>query len=192
MEGESSHASSMLHRALAFAAKAHDRQTRKYTGDPYIVHPVEVMGLIVAHCRDPYYHRPEVLAAAVLHDVVEDTPVSLNRIEVEFGKEVRDYVEGLTDIYGAGYRDEKGHRLNRAERKAKEAWRLAQCGSIVQTIKCADLISNSRTIVEFDREFAKTYIPEKRAILSGLLRAESNLWMLAQVTLEASEAKIAA
>jgi (p)ppGpp synthase/HD superfamily hydrolase len=181
----------MLNRALTFAARAHDRQTRKYTGDPYIVHPVEVMGLIIAHVRDPYYHREEVLSAAVLHDVVEDTPVSLNRIECEFGAEVRKYVEGLTDVYVSGY-EEEGKRLNRAERKAKEAWRLSRESAAVQTIKCADLISNSRTIVEFDPSFASTYIPEKRLILSGLLRAESNLWMLAMATLEQAENRLAA
>lgn len=182
----------MLEKALAFAAEAHRNQTRKYTGDPYIVHPVEVMGLLIAHVRDPYYHRPEVLAAAVLHDVVEDTPIDLFQIGFEFGPQVREYVKGLTDVYTSGYVDETGHRLNRAERKAKEAWRLAQTDPVTQTIKCADLISNSRSIVEYDPDFAKTYIPEKRAILSGLLRAESNLWMLAQVVLENSEAKLAA
>jgi (p)ppGpp synthase/HD superfamily hydrolase len=183
----------MLTAALQLAAKAHAGQARKYTGDPYIVHPVEVMGLVLAHCRDPYYQREEVLAAAVLHDVVEDTSIEAWQIALDFGAEVASYVEGLTDVYVAGYRDEKtGKKLNRAERKGREAWRLAQCGSIVQTIKCADLISNSRTIVEFDREFASTYIPEKRRILSGLLRAESNLWMLAIATLEQAETRLAA
>lgn len=182
----------MLEQAIFFAAKAHDRinQRRKYTADPYIVHPLEVMGLVLAHTA-PEFRTPEVLAAAVLHDTVEDTLVTLSDIHQTFGGTVSAYVKGLTDVYVSGY-EEDGHRLNRAERKAKEAWRLATESPEVQTIKCADLISNTSSIVEYDPSFAKTYVPEKRRILSGLLRADTNLWTLAVVTLEQAEAKLAA
>lgn len=182
----------MLHMAIHHARYAHGamHQTRKYTGDPYIVHPLEVMGLVVAHAA-PQFQRAVVLAAAVLHDVVEDTNVTLEDIMELFGSEVADYVDGLTDVFVTGY-VENGVKLNRRQRKEAEAKRLAQTCAEVQTIKCADLISNSRTIVHYDPDFAAIYIPEKRAILSGLTKADINLWTLAMVTLEQAEAKLVA
>ena len=62
----------LVKKALEFASNAHNGQTRKYTGEPYIVHPIEVMELVREVIDDP-----EVLAAALLHDVVEDCPVSI-------------------------------------------------------------------------------------------------------------------
>ena len=61
--------SDIIQKALLFATEAHGKQVRKYTGEPYIVHPVEVMSIVKSVVSDE-----EVLAAALLHDVVEDTP----------------------------------------------------------------------------------------------------------------------
>jgi (p)ppGpp synthase/HD superfamily hydrolase len=181
----------MIERALQFAEHAHRGvgQKRKYTDEPYIVHPVEVMGLIVAYANFSY-QREAVLSAAILHDTVEDTNVTLQQIEEVFGPEVANYVDGLTDKFPPGY-EEQGVALNRRQRKEAEAGRLSVTCDVVQTIKCADLISNSRTIVQFDPDFARTYIREKRSILEGLSRADPTLWKVAMQTLFEAEVLLA-
>ena len=69
-----------LDKAIQFATKAHEGQTRKYTGEPYIVHPLSVMEIVKT-----VDHTEEMLMAAVLHDTVEDTDVTLQDIDREFG-----------------------------------------------------------------------------------------------------------
>jgi (p)ppGpp synthase/HD superfamily hydrolase len=181
----------MIVEALHFARAAHAKvgQRRKFTDEPYIVHPVEVMGLLVAYA--PFrYKRETVLSAAILHDTVEDTFATLEEIERLFGSEVAGYVDGLTDKFPSGY-EENGVVLNRRQRKQAEAGRLSATCDVVQTIKCADLLSNTRTIVQFDPDFAKTYIPEKRAILENLSKADRSMWNLAMQKLHEAEASLA-
>ena len=98
----------------------------------------------------------EIYAAALLHDVVEDTPVTEQEIRSEFGDVVADYVRGMTKLELPEH--------NRAKRKFLEAERLADCPSAVQTIKCADLLSNMSSIVEHDRKFAKLFMAETRVL----------------------------
>jgi (p)ppGpp synthase/HD superfamily hydrolase len=177
--------------ALHFARSAHAKvgQRRKYTDEPYIVHPIEVMGLLVAYA--PFrYKRETVLTAAILHDTVEDTFATLEEIESLFGSEVAGYVDGLTDKFNAGH-EEDGVILNRRQRKKAEAGRLSATCDVVQTIKCADLISNTRTIIHFDPDFAKTYIPEKRLVLENLTKAHRSLWNVAMQKLREAEAALA-
>jgi len=84
--------SNVIDRAIEFATLAHRGQVRRYTGEPYIVHPVEVMEIVSTVSDDS-----EVLAAALLHDTVEDTPISLQDIRYEFGDRVAGLVDQLTD-----------------------------------------------------------------------------------------------
>lgn len=112
----------------------------------------------------------QMVAVAWLHDAVEDCDVSLEQIEQHFGFMVAVGVSGLTD-------SETG--ANRAERKAKGRERLSKCASWIQTIKCADLISNTSSIVEHDPEFAKLYLEEKRALLDVLTKADLRLLTIA-------------
>ena len=81
--------------ASEYARHAHQRidHRRKYSKQPYHVHLEAVAGMVAAVTDDP-----EVIAAAWLHDTVEDTPATLDDIEAEFGKPVADLVEELTDI----------------------------------------------------------------------------------------------
>jgi len=160
----------MLDQAIAFAAIAHAGQRRKYTGDPYIVHPLEVMS-IVRTVSD----REDMAVAAVLHDVVEDTPVTLREIERRFGASVSLFVDELTEVATTG---------NRAQRKAAECRRLNQVSAEAQTIKVADLISNTRTIARYDPNFAKVYLTEKRALLDVLNEADFRLILQAEAQLE--------
>lgn len=155
----------MVQQARVFATAAHAAvgQTRKYTGTPYIVHPAEVVSIVAT-----VPHSPEMLAAAWLHDVVEDTQVELSIIVAEFGHEVADMVAWLTDVS----RPEDG---NRAARRAVDRAHSAQAPADVQTVKLADLISNTSTIVLHDPEFAKVYLAEKRALLEVLVYGDRTL-----------------
>lgn len=155
---------STLSKAYDFAAAAHKDQTRKYTGEPYITHPVEV-ALILGDVS----HTTEMLCAALLHDVVEDCGVTLEEIREKFGPVVEDLVFWLTDpptVAGGP---------NRAARKAMTRERYAIAPAEAQTIKCADIISNTSTIREHDPDFAVVYLSEVRALLEVLYRADATL-----------------
>lgn len=147
---------SKLHDALAFAVSAHRGQDRKYTGLPYVTHPIAVMEIV-----QTVEHTEEMLIAALLHDVVEDTDIGLTAIQNKFGIEVALLVEQLTDI-------SKPSDGNRAIRKAIDRKRLLESSNEAKTIKLADLIHNSSSIVRYDPEFAKVYMKEKELLLHAL------------------------
>jgi len=148
----------------AMAAHAAVKQRRKYTGDPYIVHPAEV-AKIVAGVPGA---TPDMVAAAWLHDVVEDTGCTITDIHMGFGADIAALVGWLTDVS----RPEDG---NRAKRKAMDRAHSAQAPAEAQTIKLADLISNSRSIMQHDPEFARTYLEEKRLLLEVLTKGDPGL-----------------
>ena len=160
----------IVERARVFATAAHAAvgQTRKYTGEPYVVHPIEVSELVAS-----VGGTEAMVAAALLHDVLEDTEVTVDVLEEQFGSEVADLVLWLTDI-------SKPEDGNRSTRKALDRQHSAAAPAAAQTIKVADLISNTRTIVEFDPGFAKTYLAEKRLLLDVLTRANPTLLAMAR------------
>lgn len=158
----------MLDRAIKFATKAHKGQVRKYTGEPYVTHPLAVMNLV-----QEVPHTTEMLIAALLHDVVEDTPVELDEIETKFGPVVGALVDGLTDVS----RPEDG---NRRTRKSIDRDRLAEQSGEVQTIKLADLIHNTYSIEEHDPSFYKVYKREKMDLLTVLTKGDRTLMWRAQ------------
>ena len=82
----------LLSEAIAFAVKAHDGMRRKKSEAPYILHPMEA-AVIVGSMTDDQ----NLIAAAVLHDVVEDSGVAIEEIEAKFGKRVRELVESETE-----------------------------------------------------------------------------------------------
>lgn len=143
-------------KAIEFAKEAHGSQKRKYTGDPYIVHPIEVATTLANRG-----FGEEVIIAAILHDVVEDTPVSNAEISKVFGGKVASLVAMVTDV-------SMGAIGNRAARKEMDRQHLAGASSEGKSIKLADLISNSQSILQHDRNFAKTYMREKAALLQVL------------------------
>jgi (p)ppGpp synthase/HD superfamily hydrolase len=151
-------------RVFATAAHAAAAQLRKYTNEPYIVHPTEVAGII----DNLEGATAEMVAAAWLHDVVEDTGVTLEIIRAEFGDEVATIVGWLTDVS----RPEQG---NRSTRKAIDRAHTAMAPAEAQTIKLADLISNCTSIKEHDAEFAKVYFEEKRLLLEVLTKGDREL-----------------
>jgi (p)ppGpp synthase/HD superfamily hydrolase len=157
-----------------FADRAHGDQKRKYTSEKYIVHPVRVMVL----CKN-YTDDITILAAALLHDVLEDTPTSeeeikqflMERLTPEQAEKTMTLVVELTDVYV-----KKDYpKLNRRKRKDKELGRLATISSDAQTIKYADIIDNSHEIVIHDKDFAKKFLSECREILKRLTAGNSEL-----------------
>jgi (p)ppGpp synthase/HD superfamily hydrolase len=151
---------------LQFATMAHGDQKRKYTGEPYIEHPKRV-----AETVRSVTHTSEMIYAAYLHDVVEDTPVPLDEIERKFGKEVAKLVFELTDEFIK----ENYKHLNRKQRKKKEVERQAKISDQAKTIKLADVIDNTRDIVKNDLDFARKYIPEMDALTEALQGGNSEL-----------------
>lgn len=157
-----------------FANTAHGTQTRKYSPDPYIVHPVRVMESLKAYGAT----RP-MLAAALLHDVLEDTPVSpvemytflKTLLPVHEAEHVLKMVTELTDVFiHASY-----PQWNRRVRKEKELERVIQISPDAQTVKYADILDNSTEIVAHDPDFATRYLLESRAILQNATKGHPEL-----------------
>lgn len=154
----------LAYRAMLFARDVHQSQKRKYTGAPYADHLAEVAGIVATVDASQ-----EAIATAWLHDCREDQGVSGEELEARFGMRVAVGVALLSDF-------ETG---NRAERKAAGRERLASAPGWVQTIKCADLISNTGSIVMHDPKFAVVYLEEKRLLLNVLNSADNRLWAIA-------------
>lgn len=159
----------VMARSFCIAAHAAVGQVRKYTGEPYSTHPMEVVLIIVEHVPD---YTDEMICAALLHDVVEDTQVPLTVVRAMFGPTVGDMVEQLTDV-------SKPEDGNRATRKAIDLQHTAKASPAAKTIKLADLISNSSSIAAHDPEFAKVYLAEKRALLQVLREGDPTLYQMA-------------
>ena len=159
-------------KALDFATKAHGDQVRKYTGEPYTNHLVEVMNIVRTVKSDD-----SMLAAALLHDTIEDTSVTEADVKKEFGDRIAKLVVELTDI-------SKPEDGNRATRKAIDRDKLAKVSDDAQTIKLADLISNGKDIAINDPKFAKLFLNEKRQLLEVLDRGDSTLMKKAKWILD--------
>ena len=125
----------IIEKAKEFALRAHEGHGRNdKDGNPYIIHPEEVAELV-----EESGGTPQEVAAAWLHDTVEDTATTLEDIEREFGREVASIVEGLTDL--PQFED-----LTLSERKEKQAARVRGESASVKRIKLADQSSNIRTV----------------------------------------------
>jgi (p)ppGpp synthase/HD superfamily hydrolase len=177
---------SLSYSAMMFARQAHAGQVRKYNGNPYFDHVAEVAGIVstvlgelhVANKAPDAQSIEVMLATAFLHDTLEDCPqVTYAMIEHRFGPKVALGVWLLSDLEKQG---------NRATRKAASCERLSRAPGWVQTIKCADLISNTSSIVANDPKFAVTYLAEKRQLLSVMSSASPQLWCMAQHLAEAA------
>jgi (p)ppGpp synthase/HD superfamily hydrolase len=158
----------LIKKAAMFADESHAGQKRMFTGEPYIVHPLAVADLVEASGASE-----AVIAAAVLHDVIEDCGVSAAELEEQFGAEVAGLVSEVTNVF------RKASGGSRAERKAKEIVRLAGVSPDAQSIKVADIIDNCSSLMERSPEFAKVYMPEKAAMLAVLGNASPMLLAMA-------------
>lgn len=161
--------------ACEFAEFAHKGQKRKYTGEPYINHPVEVAQIVATVTDDV-----NMICAALLHDVIEDTWVTLEQLSSQklgFGKPVAELVFWLTDISNP----EDG---NRKKRKEIDRLHISAAPVDAKTIKLADLISNSKSIVEHDPDFAKVYMEEKKLLLEVLKGGDEFLYKRAKLIID--------
>jgi guanosine-3',5'-bis(diphosphate) 3'-pyrophosphohydrolase len=155
-------------KALAFAAKVHLGQTRRYTGEEYFQHLAEVAGIVSTVRRDEI-----TIATAYLHDCVEDQGVKAETLLDMFGHDVTAGVLFLSDL-------EQG---NRAARKAASRARLSAAPAWVQDIKVADVISNARSIIKHDAAFAGTFTSECRMLLAAMTLADRRLVAYARDTI---------
>ena len=155
-----------------FAKKAHTGQKRKYTGEDYIIHPIAVCRLVEQHGGSM-----EQQAAAILHDVVEDTTATIEDIR-QFGDEVTELVEWLTDT-------SKASDGNRAIRKGIDRKRLSEASAEAQFIKLADMIDNSKSIFLLDKNFAPTFKAEMALLVDAMDKVMgSSLWLEAHKVLK--------
>jgi len=137
-------------KAVSFAARQHSGQLRKDGRTPYFAHPVRVAMTV----RDIFeVGDPEVLAAAILHDVIEDTTTDYDDLLQEFGRHVADLVASLT----------KDSRLPEEEREERYDAGLIQAPWSARLIKLADVFDNYSD-TRNDSERAKVAIKAKRAI----------------------------
>ncbi|NJW52089.1 HD domain-containing protein [Salinimicrobium oceani] len=164
--------------ALEFASRAHDGQMRKYSDEAYIEHPKRVAGIVKT-----VPHTSEMICAAYLHDVVEDTAIEIEEIREQFGDKVAALVAELTDEY----MKQNYPHLNRKARKQKEVERQAGMSREAKTIKLADVIDNTMDIVKNDTGFARKYLKEMEALTQVLSDGDNTLY--ARASKEVAEGK---
>lgn len=126
-----------LDRAIRFAVDAHAGTERRGKGFPYIVHPLEAMAIVATMTPDQ-----ELLAAAALHDTVEDTDITIDVIRKEFGDRVADLVEAESDKFITGLSEEASWRM----RKQAAIDRIAAAPREARMVALGDKLSNMRAI----------------------------------------------
>ena len=164
----------ILEKIAVFADEAHGDQRRKYADERYIRHPLRVMRT----CQSHGYSLP-VLAAAILHDVLEDTHTTPQEIREFLSTLMSEtdtnhsltLVTELTDIYTK----ERYPGMNRRKRKSKEAARIERISAEAQTIKYADIIDNVSGIAEQDADFAPVFLRECNTLLEKMLMGNNEL-----------------
>ncbi|MFO0573585.1 MAG: HD domain-containing protein [Polyangia bacterium] len=128
-----------LDRALALSATAHRNQERKGSSVPYIMHPVHTAMILLKHG-----FPEEVVIAGVLHDVVEDTAVTLAEIEAQFGPQVARLVDAVSERK----REPGGELLPWRQRKSERIDHLRDADSLVAALKSADALHNVQAMLQ--------------------------------------------
>ena len=162
--------SELVDRARVYATEAHQRinHRRKYNNEPYHVHLSAVAKLVAGVTDDE-----EMIAAAWLHDTVEDTQATLEDIEAAFSVPVAELVEELTDVSKPG-------DGNRVQRKQIDRLHLAQASKRAKTVKLADLVDNCKDITRHDPRFAQVYLSEMNDLLDVLQGGDAQLYRRAE------------
>ncbi len=127
----------LVDKAIRFAVEAHAGTERRGKGFPYVIHVLEAMAIVATMTNDP-----ELLAAAALHDTIEDTDVTVEELKKQFGPRVAALVEKETDIQLA----EDGHRKTWRVRKQEAIDRIAASTREAKMVALGDKLSNMRAI----------------------------------------------
>lgn len=170
----------LVQRARAFAEAAHGaiNHRRKHTDEPYTAHLARVADAVARVTTDA-----ETIAAAWLHDVVEDTPTTLEDVARVFGTGVAKLVAAMTDVdYAAG---------NRRQRKALDRARLASADPRAQTIKYADILDNAPDLSAHDPHFARVYVRECAALINVMPAGDAGLRAAAEQALRDCRRRLA-
>jgi (p)ppGpp synthase/HD superfamily hydrolase len=142
--------------ACYLATKSHFGQMRKYTGRPYIEHPMRVAGRVTL-----IGGSEEMIAAAWLHDVLEDTTCSMDTIDRICGSNVLGLVQELTN-------PSKGSTMSRANRKLMDRNHLAKSSVEARTIKCMDRLDNLSEMQGAPWDFVRLYLNESRLLAEAI------------------------
>lgn len=185
---------------FAFVQEFHGEQKRKYTGEPYWTHLLGVAELVsdvTDLIKDRQWNPGRILyiEIALCHDLFEDTPCTFIQLfpfldSIGYESDERDYiirgVEALTDQFTSeNYPD-----MNRKQRKAAECQRLATIPYWAQTVKYADMVHNTSSILEHDKNFAVIYLAEKKRALNAMRLGNIDLLVLCCHTLFEAENKL--
>ena len=127
----------LLDRAIVFAVKAHANTERRGKGYPYIVHPLEAVEIVATMTADQ-----ELLAAAALHDTVEDTEVTVEQLKAEFGERIASLVADESDVMPEGMTEEASWH----QRKQAAIDRLSRASHDAKMVALGDKLSNMRAI----------------------------------------------
>ncbi|MDC1068979.1 metal-dependent phosphohydrolase [Candidatus Kapabacteria bacterium] len=156
-----------------FVKQQHADQKRKYTGEPYWTHVFTVAKIASEYQND-------LVEISLGHDLLEDTVCTDSTLESRLliigynSKTTNFIVNGIIDLTDV-YTPDNYPNLNRRERKLKEAGRLGNIHPSSQTVKYADLIHNTSSIIKYDKVFAKTYLAEKIEILKLMREGNKSL-----------------
>lgn len=147
-----------------FVAKWHGNQRRKYTNEPYLVHLLEVANTVFVNFHGEVHQKTleHMVLIALAHGVLEDTSISHHAFERIWGKEIYDDVLALSDLNRNG---------NRKERKTAYAKAVAKANRSVRIVKLADMMSNTKSIVEHDPNFAKVYLTETADLVERIRKS---------------------
>ena len=133
----------LLDRAIIFAVHAHAGTERRGKGYPYIIHPMEAMEIVATMTADQ-----ELLAAAALHDTVEDTEVTVEQLKAEFGERIASLVADESDVMPEGLTEEASWH----QRKQAAINRLSKASHDAKMVALGDKLSNIRAIA---RDYAE-------------------------------------
>lgn len=155
---------SVVTNAFMLASEAHAGQVRKYTNLPYITHPVRVAMAVASHPEATH----NMIAAALLHDTLEDTALKPERIEDDCGIHVLDYVRALTN-------PSKGMGDPRSVRKQRDRDHLESADRKIKIIKMLDRIDNLREMTGAPSGFRRLYVEESMELLKVVAVADKDV-----------------
>jgi len=151
----------LISKAKDLATIAHEGQFRKFSGEAYVEHPKRVAQTVLKY-KDSK-HLDSLIAAALLHDVVEDTDVTLDVIEKEFDRLVASLVDELTS-------DEKITKDQKAQYLSEK---MEKMSSWALVIKLSDRLDNVSDLRHVNKSFRQKYVAETRKIISHLVSKRS-------------------